>query len=258
MSGKFDEEEKLLNYLKEITRETQKCLNENYVWVEKSVRFLSENIETSQQINFPKTTDYNIDRMVVKSKENLTDLFTRVTDKYIYFSVLTYVCAVVEDFFMKFYKELLCNSRFLLSLELIGDKKNELEYLLSKDKLDFKKLCKVFDCTSEIYLWDIWTEVKATRNAIVHNSGIIDELYLIQAKSYCRGELGSALIISDEYFRSVISSTKALVGLTLYITKELWIKQKLENRRDKIQGSGFKRQSRRDKKRLNAHRIYKS
>ena len=55
-------------------------------------------------------------------------------------------------------------------------------------------------------------EIKASRDIIIHNSGLINKLYVEKAGEERRGEAGEELIIDVAYFRHVIVTLKALAG----------------------------------------------
>ncbi|MFB9127602.1 hypothetical protein E2553_41590 [Paraburkholderia dipogonis] len=57
-----------------------------------------------------------------------------------------------------------------------------------------------------------WIELKATRDIIVHNSGVANSKYLEKAGKLARAQDGEALPITDRYFADAISSMKSLVG----------------------------------------------
>ena len=55
-------------------------------------------------------------------------------------------------------------------------------------------------------------EIKASRDIIIHNNGLINKLYVEKARDKRRGEAGEELIIDHDYFRHVIVTLKALSG----------------------------------------------
>ena len=61
-------------------------------------------------------------------------------------------------------------------------------------------------------LFDKWKEYKATRDIIVHNSGLINETYIKKSANQARGEIGDQLIIDNEYLNFLIADTKSLIG----------------------------------------------
>jgi hypothetical protein len=59
-----------------------------------------------------------------------------------------------------------------------------------------------------------WLEIKATRDIIVHNSGIANSVYLKKAGSHARAKDGAALPMDEKYFAKSIASMKSLIGKT--------------------------------------------
>lgn len=57
-----------------------------------------------------------------------------------------------------------------------------------------------------------FVEIKASRDIIIHNSGLINKLYVEKAGDKSRGDAGEELVIDDAYFRHVIVTLKALAG----------------------------------------------
>src|SRR3546814_7747594 len=57
-----------------------------------------------------------------------------------------------------------------------------------------------------------WFEVKATRDIIVHNSGIANDTYLKKAGDLHRVGDGQQLPVDADYFADTLSSMKSLIG----------------------------------------------
>jgi hypothetical protein len=55
-----------------------------------------------------------------------------------------------------------------------------------------------------------FAEIKATRDIIVHNSGIANELYISKAGTAARGSVGERLKIDTRYFKDAIHTMKRL------------------------------------------------
>jgi hypothetical protein len=61
-------------------------------------------------------------------------------------------------------------------------------------------------------LFNKWKEYKATRDLIVHNHGIINEVYLFKADKNARGSIGDSVVITDEYIDTLVAESKSLIG----------------------------------------------
>ncbi|MFL7963513.1 hypothetical protein ACEI36_14880 [Pseudomonas kielensis] len=57
-----------------------------------------------------------------------------------------------------------------------------------------------------------WVEIKATRDIIVHSSGISNSVYVKKSSSYARAVDGEILPMDDKYFALAVSSMKSLIG----------------------------------------------
>lgn len=53
-------------------------------------------------------------------------------------------------------------------------------------------------------------EIKASRDIVIHNSGLINRIYLEKAGERRRGNLGDELVIDQAYFRHVVVTLKTL------------------------------------------------
>ncbi|MDB5405670.1 MAG: hypothetical protein JWL84_582 [Rhodospirillales bacterium] len=57
-----------------------------------------------------------------------------------------------------------------------------------------------------------YLELKATRDVLIHNQGLINRLYIDKAGTKARGQLGDELVIDEDYFGDAVMSAKALSG----------------------------------------------
>lgn len=57
-----------------------------------------------------------------------------------------------------------------------------------------------------------WLEIKATRDIIVHNSGVSNSVYVKKADSHARAKDGEVLPMDEKYFGKAIASMKSLIG----------------------------------------------
>jgi len=74
------------------------------------------------------------------------------------------------------------------------------------------KAAKVLSIELEPETVRAFVEIKASRDIIIHNSGLINKLYVEKAGDKSRGGAGEQLVIDDAYFRHVIVTLKALAG----------------------------------------------
>ena len=78
------------------------------------------------------------------------------------------------------------------------------------DYLD--KAAKVLSIELDDEIVKDFIEIKASRDIIIHNSGVINKLYVEKAGDRRRGEIGDELVIDRSYFRHVVITLKKLSG----------------------------------------------
>ena len=57
-----------------------------------------------------------------------------------------------------------------------------------------------------------WREIKATRDVVLHNASIVNEIYLQKSGNYSRAPLGKKLAVDEEYFETSAIRMKSLIG----------------------------------------------
>lgn len=89
---------------------------------------------------------------------------------------------------------------------------------------DPKEYCTYFNAVSElgIRLEDFgqFFEIKATRDLIVHNSLMVNDLYIKKAGDHSRGPVGEKLKVRKDYFEEALSAMKTLSSSIERITRE--------------------------------------
>lgn len=89
---------------------------------------------------------------------------------------------------------------------VINKRLNEVSYASPKDYLEYINKVIGVDTSNDSYL--DYLEIKATRDLIIHNSGIINDVYLYKAGTKKRGELGEMVKVDEEYFNHCIATLK--------------------------------------------------
>lgn len=84
-------------------------------------------------------------------------------------------------------------------------------YAAPKVYIDY--LTKIGGIVSGETEFDDYLEIKATRDLIVHNSGVINDVYLSKAGEKARGTAGQLAMIDQKYFNHSISILKRLSGI---------------------------------------------
>lgn len=77
-----------------------------------------------------------------------------------------------------------------------------------------KEYCAYFNAVSELGIslddFGQFFEIKATRDLIVHNSLLVNDLYIKKAGDHSRGEIGDKLKVRRDYFENALSAMKTL------------------------------------------------
>jgi hypothetical protein len=86
-----------------------------------------------------------------------------------------------------------------------------------------KEYCTYFNAISELEIpeesFGQFFEIKATRDLIVHNSLMVNDLYKKKAGASSRGEVGDRLKVKKDYFEASLSAMKKLSGTIEKITR---------------------------------------
>lgn len=87
-----------------------------------------------------------------------------------------------------------------------------------------KEYCAYFNAISELEIpeksFEQFFEIKATRDLIVHNSLLVNDLYKKKAGALSRGDIGKRLKIKNDYFEASLSGMKILSGTIEKRTRE--------------------------------------
>jgi hypothetical protein len=55
-------------------------------------------------------------------------------------------------------------------------------------------------------------EIAATRDLIVHNSSVVNQLYLDKAREKARGKIGETLVVDKAYYYDALAKMKKVSG----------------------------------------------
>lgn len=75
-----------------------------------------------------------------------------------------------------------------------------------------EKTAKVLSIEIDEGIIKDFIEIKASRDIVIHNSGVINRLYVEKAGERGRGNVGEELVIDEAYFRHVVVTLKRLSG----------------------------------------------
>jgi hypothetical protein len=92
--------------------------------------------------------------------------------------------------------------------------------MFGKPKEYLAAAAKVLSITIKDSIISDFVEVKASRDIIIHNLGVINRMYLDKAGPKARGQLGGELIVDADYFEQVVMTAKLLSGAIQKATEE--------------------------------------
>jgi hypothetical protein len=216
-------------------------LNDVYIWVS----FARQALEAARgdqaflsQKNF-RVPSRTKNKKVGRTPSQLSRIAEDAVNRDIFFSVFVYVVAQVEAFISDTLAELLRFDNRRLKTRVKGvdhTSKIEVSDLIdAKSREDLieevirKELVALFYASPALqmeYLQSVagikiqedivrqWLELKATRDIIVHNSGVANALYVRKAGSLARAKDGESLPMNEGYFGDALANMKSLVGKT--------------------------------------------
>lgn len=188
--------------------------------------------------------EYGKNQPIKRKKE----IIKNACNKDLYYSTFTYLVAGMEDFFTQLIKLILQkdNRRLLVTVKdinfkskydieniVLANNKENIIDLIIEDRIIsimyanprcqaeyFRKALSI-DISDEE--WNKWYEIKATRDIIVHNLGIINETYIEKTGTFARGNIGDTIILDTSYFLSTIKFMKKIISTCNVIIKDEFV-----------------------------------
>ncbi|WP_460164374.1 hypothetical protein [Pseudomonas sp. S2_F03] len=218
---------------------TQKSLNNIYIWTSfaRSALNVAKNdaaFLSQTRLKVPsKVRGKEVERTVPQLKE----IAEVAVSWEIYYSVFVYAVAQVEAFFGDALFEILsfdsrrlqtrvkgidhtnkidvsdiikASSREEIVAGIIEKELASLFYAAPSLQMEYFQAVAAISLPDDLILQ--WLEIKATRDIIVHNSGISNSVYIKKSSSYARAMDGETLPMDDKYFALAVSSMKSLIG----------------------------------------------
>ena len=174
---------------------------------------------------------------VKRTKDQVRNILTNAVDHDVHYSLFVYLVAKGEAFFHDVMYNVLQydNRKLLISTPGIDGVKNvKTETIIKSSDLDcliqavidrqldvvtyarpvaqFLYIEKISGVEVDSDLIGLWSEAKAIRDLVVHNSGIINETYINKSGDRARGNLGDEIIIDRTYFEDTAISLKTIIG----------------------------------------------
>ena len=217
----------------------QKLLNDTFIWSDIAIRSLKEVHKNEDFLNLKKfiVPSSKKDKLVNRSPSQVKKIIESAYNQDLLYSVFIFGIAQFEAFLSDLIKESLLFDNRKIKTNVPGinhtnkidvskiidsdDKGSLIELIIDNELISVfysspqkqrEYLIKVLGLKVDEENWAKWNEYKATRDLIVHNQGIINELYLKKASTRARGEMGDKIEIDINYFRQSFSEMKSLIG----------------------------------------------
>jgi len=94
---------------------------------------------------------------------------------------------------------------------IIADHLSGVFYAQPKAYLEYSK--KVIGIEDEDEAFEHYLEMKATRDLLVHNGGVVNSTYLAKAGLHARGKMGKKLVVDSTYFDQGVAALKRMSGI---------------------------------------------
>ena len=220
--------------------EKHKLLNETFWWVSIARKSLDTSLkedEYSKGIKIHVPSKISQTRSISRTAEQVKEIIQRAQSTDLYFSIYVSLVAQVEDFFsFLVYSILKADSRRIkgstsgvetlkkIDIEDVidaSDKDEIVEKIIRKNIItvfyaspqkqkDYFE--KVLGVKIDEHYWDEWFEIKATRDIIVHNAGVINEVYMEKSKANAKWKLGDTINIDENLFGETVANLKSIIG----------------------------------------------
>lgn len=106
--------------------------------------------------------------------------------------------------------DFLNNSKEEMIEKIIDQKVDNLFYASPKKQLEY--LDGALGITICEDSWYKWIEYKARRDVIIHNNGIINDVYLSKVNGYGKFINGDEVFFDKKEFSDIVSTLKAIIG----------------------------------------------
>jgi hypothetical protein len=222
-----------------LRKSLQSGLNNTYIWTSFSREALDlargdEQFTLQKRFRVPSKSK---NKEIQRTAKELRQIAERAVSKEIFFSVFVYAVAQVEAFVGDLLLELLrfdnrrlktrikgidhtskievsdlidCSSREELIESVIRRELAGLFYAAPSLQMEYFQAVTGVKLSDDIVA--SWIEIKATRDIIVHNSGIANATYLRKVGSSARAKDGDELPMDEKYFSRALADMKSFVG----------------------------------------------
>ena len=217
----------------------QKLINDTYLWVSLAIKALDVISESESNL---KRTRFHVPskikgKTVIRKPEDLKKILISAKNIDLYQSTFIYIVAQFEAFLSDIIALYLKYDQRKLQMNVAGGQNNKkidisdildctdhdsiINLIVNKQLGDLfyagpKKQKEYIENVLSVNLedsqWLNWFEYKATRDIFVHNSGIINSIYLEKVGEQARGDLNEQISMNKNYFEDSLSNIKSMIG----------------------------------------------
>ena len=229
----------LLRFVGSCRTRTHREINDTCIWFSAALTSLEKSLDdpdflSQQRFTVPsKKTNKTVPREPVAIERIIRD----AVGVRIYHSVFVYLVAQVKACLNDLLREVLAFDPRRLKCRVQGinhTQKVEVDFVVNlvsiKDavaqivdmelasvfyagpKAQLTYLEKVLGISLDNELKLSWREIKATRDILIHNSGVINPVYISKTDEAARGVTGEHLVVDKVYFEKSAMTMKSLVG----------------------------------------------
>lgn len=185
----------------------------------------------------PKTTIGT--KNVYRNKEEIIQYIDRRINYSEYAQSLVFAVAIAEDYLqdimffvlIAFPKKLLISAKGnegdrSISLKDIIDKENIEDIVVDQALLRIHEVMHASPSQYSMYFEKVvgfnlgenvarYVEIKATRDLLIHNDGLINEIYIAKAGKFARGDINERISVDSQYFEESVRNLKN-ISSTIY------------------------------------------
>ncbi len=217
----------------------QRRVNDIHIWCSLAIIALKHSVNDDAVL---RQREFSVpspraDKTVIRKPAKVKQIISAAIGRDLYSSVLVYIVAHVEAFLNDIVALVLWHDTRRLKTRvpnLESARSVELADVVdsvSRDQLirriiekqlvslfyagpvvQFDYYEKVLGVTVKDSTKHCWIEMKATRDVLIHNSGIINNTYVQKCGPSARGQLHELIAIDKEYFEQAVTCAKSLVG----------------------------------------------
>ena len=222
----------------------QKKINNTHIWASiayEAINVASANTEilSSKTFKVPSRSASKT-RSIWRTKETLEEILNSAADTDFNYSIFTFIVAQVEAFLSDLISGVLRIDKRRLKTKVPGiDHTNKIDIseIIDSDDIDdiieqiikkelvgifyaspekqFEYLEKVIGISIDDKLSDLaskWKEYKATRDIIIHNSGVANEVYVKKAGDHAKWKDSESIVVDQDYLNSLVADSKSFIG----------------------------------------------